>query len=191
MEVKCLECNIKFKVIPAYIKRGGGKFCSRRCSGIWKSRNIRGTNHPLWKGKIKNLNCPVCGDSFIRKEKDLKGVAMPCCSIACSSELKKEKYRGTNNPKWRGGIIKRRDGRRMIYCPSHPNAVLRGGSHLLEYRLIASLLLGRPLKGEEIVHHVNGNVTDNSPENLEVITLSDHAKVHTKYRKRNAMGQFL
>lgn len=36
---------------------------------------------------------------------------------------------------------------------------------------------GRPPQGME-VHHLNGNKTDNSPENLIVLSKRDHAKLH-------------
>jgi DNA-binding transcriptional regulator YiaG len=85
---------------------------------------------------------------------------------------------GNKNPKWRGGRIKRPDGRICVYAPDHPGANLYGGTHILEYRLIAEQITGRPLFNNEIVHHKNGDATDNRLENLEVITQSEHAKTH-------------
>ena len=38
--------------------------------------------------------------------------------------------------------------------------------------------LGRSLQGDEVVHHVNGNVSDDRLENLEVMTNSEHSALH-------------
>lgn len=51
------------------------------------------------------------------------------------------------------------------------------------HRRVAELMLGRPLKKGEVVHHIDGNKRNNSPENLMVFeSQAEHAAWHAKKR---------
>lgn len=47
-----------------------------------------------------------------------------------------------------------------------------------EHRVVAEEMLGRPLERGEIVHHIDGNKHNNNPENLSVMTQSQHIREH-------------
>ena len=53
------------------------------------------------------------------------------------------------------------------------------------YREIASAMIGRPLRGTETVHHVNGDHSDNRPENLVVMTRVEHSRLHASALRGN------
>lgn len=75
-------------------------------------------------------------------------------------------FRGDRNHEWRGGRNVNKDGYILVYCPGHPNAVRPSRCYVLEHRLVMSQHLGRPLKREEVVHHINKNKADNRLSNL-------------------------
>lgn len=56
--------------------------------------------------------------------------------------------------------------------------------HIVSWsRIVAEGMTGRPLARNEFVHHVNGIPTDDRPENLLVLTPSEHSKLHAGRRK--------
>jgi HNH endonuclease len=57
-------------------------------------------------------------------------------------------------------------GYRLLYDPEHANAQANG--FVYEHRRVLAERLGRPLYEDELVHHRNGDRTDNRPENLEL-----------------------
>jgi hypothetical protein len=59
---------------------------------------------------------------------------------------------------------------------SHPLADSQG--RVLHHRFVASLKIGRWVTSDEHVHHIDGNKLNNTPDNLEVLSSREHAKLH-------------
>jgi len=98
---------------------------------------------------------------------------------------------GSRNPKWRGGKFVDREGYVMIWNPGHPRAV--NGRYVCEHLLIAEKALGRSLiLGKEVVHHINGNKSDNRNKNLLICSKSFHYWLHARmaqlYQKEHFGG---
>ncbi len=64
---------------------------------------------------------------------------------------------------------------------SHPLSQPAGWVY--HHRHVASIKYGRWLNSEEIVHHKDGNRLNNEPENLEVMSKTEHGKTHYPAKK--------
>ena len=64
----------------------------------------------------------------------------------------------------------------LIFCDyEHPLAI--NGRFVYYHRHVASLKVGHWLTSEEQVHHVDGNPFNNDPDNLMVVSKSEHGKI--------------
>lgn len=124
------------------------------------------------------FECPECLEEVIRKTKD--GIKQNFCSHSCYAK----------NRKTRGAYKEKVEinGYLYIYKPTHPNSIKSG--YVAEHRLVAEEKIGRFLKNNEVVHHINEKKHDNSPDNLQVITASEHNKLHAIKRKRCDDGKY-
>ena len=77
---------------------------------------------------------------------------------------------GPKNPKWKGGRYLNHDGYLIVWVsPEHPMACMRRSKgYVLEHRLVMAEALGRPLKPNETVHHIDGDKTNTAPHNLQL-----------------------
>lgn len=65
----------------------------------------------------------------------------------------------------------------VVLCHDRNNKVY-------EHRKVMEDRLGRPLLPEELVHHIDGNKQNNSPENLELTTRAEHINIHREDLER-------
>jgi HNH endonuclease len=72
----------------------------------------------------------------------------------------------------------KQNGYILVLAPDHPYANSHG--HVLEHRLVVEKVLGRHLLPSEHVHHINRDKTDNRPENLQVLSPSEHMRIHKR-----------
>jgi len=99
-----------------------------------------------------------CSEDSVRRKAKVLGLPRRKCGS-----------RGSNHPRWRGGLKIDKHG----YILYHIGLNKYGRLH----RLIMENHLGRPLLKTEVVHHVNGNIQDNQIENLKLFSKnSDHLK---------------
>ncbi len=72
------------------------------------------------------------------------------------------------------------NGYKLVYLPDHNKAIKEGcwAGFVYEHVKVAEEDLGRELQADEVVHHLDGNRSNNRSGNLLVLTNKTHAKLH-------------
>lgn len=80
---------------------------------------------------------------------------------------------GEKHPGWKGGQTRDKHGYVLVYMPDHPHCNSNG--YIREHRLVMEQKIGRPLLPTEVVHHIDDNPANNSPDNLRLYSAnSEH-----------------
>ena len=187
--LQCKICGSSFKVPQCRSKTA--EYCGKSCAVIGRAMAMS-----LPKVAI---TCKECGKVFY--DHQCHAHKRVFCSKACMESSrthlqdKSNRTSGGNNPMWRGGVCKHSDGYIYKRAVDHPFACR---SYVLEHRLVAednlrstdpeSVFLVRLgdrkyLRPEISVHHIDGDKTNNTPDNLMVVTNSEHQKIHAAMRK--------
>ncbi len=150
---ECPVCKKEFK--PKTSKR---KYCSRKC--YYEMKRMRG-DRVEWTDEMKKK----MSDRYKGKGNPMYGKDGPW------KGRKRPEMWGSKHPSYKGGYTNK-DGYRVI-C-------FEGDKEIREHRFIVENNLGRSLKEEEIIHHKNGDKTDNRIENLEITNRKEHINIHRK-----------
>jgi ribosomal protein L37E len=72
------------------------------------------------------------------------------------------------------------NGYRLVYKPDHPKAMKSANwlGYVYEHIFIMEKDLGRSIRDDEIVHHLDGDRANNRIENLLVVSADQHSKIH-------------
>lgn len=154
----CQYCNNSFKVLPYRAKIA--KCCSRKCS--WHiTKTIR---EPL---RIKAIS----GKKAINNQQ----LSKKC--IACKSEFWISPSRNDITKFCSKKCYTKAmtiEGKRIY------KKLTINGKRILEHRYIMQQFLGRTLSRKEHVHHINHDTLDNRIENLELLDIVEHGKLHKR-----------
>lgn len=181
----CAVCGSPFTVFPSMPTA----CCSLACGSIYKRKPrvtkpcevcgapIEGTARYLARRRFCSRRC---GSPTVGREQSTK-VGRPCpgcdglivdypnalakrryCSIPCARRHQSKRFTTGPVVQAHGYVTV---GRRYVH------------------RMVAEEMLGRPLRTDEHVHHINGNKTDNRPENLMVLSAAEHARLSRPARR--------
>ena len=189
--MKCSVCGktgyeIKVNKVP-------NKFCSYSCYNKYTTMN-----------KEPNCECSFCGLKMYLKPARIKRLKWNSitCSKECLSKIRALKVsgsgnhqfglKGDRNSSFKNGDLKKKNHNLKdiyVYQPESPNG--NGSGRVLKHRKVVednyekfdidNFFIHNEkhyLKKQYIVHHINGNHCDNRVENLLVVTLSEHSRIH-------------
>lgn len=156
----CEECGQKFE------RRRIHRFCSRDC--VNKARKkLTGPLHPRWKGGKRTYTCKECHKDFEERRRQSK--ERKFCSPQCQYNAARKRI-GLANPGWKGGRHKTTEGYIILN--------LHGGKFIYEHRYVMEKALGRLLRADEEVHHIDGNKANNDLSNLVILVAQKHKNFH-------------
>ncbi|MEA3477012.1 MAG: HNH endonuclease [Bacteroidota bacterium] len=164
---KCEICGKIFKIKPSAVKKGEGRFCSYKCKGIW------------WHSQATKAMCETCGKIFqTTPSRRRKGWAK-YCSVSCHKQKGKKRVDivGKANPNWKGGIS------REPYSFSFDEELKGLIRERDNYKCRQCGAPQEEFTQKLPVHHIDGDKTNSSPENLLTLCVYCHNKKSVMQRE--------
>ena len=172
--INCKICNKERYVTLGRLNRGIGIYCSADCQRIgeipWNKGLTKETDKRLMS--VSNKSREQMYREYANGTRDKNKIVQK----AHETVIKKSQERFKNNP----NIQLSKRGYMVIYIPQQG---WKNYHHYIWEKAGAIIPKGYNL------HHIDGDKLNNKLENLKLLTISEHHKLHTP--KRNSKGQFL
>jgi hypothetical protein len=189
---KCGLCDQEKEYkYPSLVKR----FCSHKCSNEWKWLEVRD------KGVTATITCEHCQNDFTllvskKNAREKNGDIVKYCSRKCSGLASRKRkivcckncgaeFETTRNEFCSKECVyeyKKKTGstKRGGFWFENGYKVLNteDGRGIKEHIKVMQDHIGRELKEDEVVHHINGDRLDNLLENLQLMTRGEHSRLH-------------
>jgi hypothetical protein len=113
-----------------------------------------------------DMICDNCGTPMKKAPSAIARANRHYCSKSCRARH----MTGESAMRWAGG--------RHLMHNGYIRITVGVKQRVYEHRWVMEQHLGRRLARREQVHHLNGDKTDNRIENLELIDIAEHTRIH-------------
>jgi hypothetical protein len=154
------------------------------CNPHYRSKKRSGELEVIYhrSSNPNHKNCEACGREFKVKPSNYDRIY--CCSMECNK--KRRKYampKMEEHYNWQGGNHYHKTlGRHFITINKRAS---KRRNIMYRYRWVMEQHLGRELSPDEVIHHIDGDKTNDDLSNLQLMTQSEHAKLHDFGRIKN------
>ena len=200
---KCANCGTDVEIRHKKRLELENVFCSQNCSNDFRKKNLETTENYF------NCICPICKKKLHVKPYQLKLYKFHYCSKECHRLAKMEYMKGeknhqfglkgNKNASWKTDRKITNYGYIKIRSLDHPFKDCDG--FVFEHRLIAEKYLlndensieingKKYLKKEYTVHHKDENKKNNKLDNLEVMKLDEHSRLHLKGKNNKSVDKY-
>lgn len=136
----------------------------------------------------KETPCATCGQPIYVTPSMMRLCTQggPYCSRGCKHKAMKGRPQRWHDPTHK---VRHSGGYILVWMPEHPRAV-RG--RVLEHVVVIERKLGRLLDPKERVHHIDGDRTNNSPDNLRLMADdAEHSRLHAEMRRQSGQSRLI
>lgn len=163
-------------------------YCNSHYMKLWRHGDPLATPHIGQSRTGAYLNCITCGKSGYVISSRLK--IKHFCSRKCyavyligkkaspESIAKRKGLIGPKSATYKCGKTITPAGYILMLAHGHPNA--KPNNYMFEHRLVMEKKIGRYLKSEEHIYHINGQRDDNRISNLVIMSNAEHKKLHSR-----------
>lgn len=155
-------------------KRRAVRKCCSYCGTVFTYVGSHGTRNKhffcshecyiAFKTKKAEVKCDWCGKSMLKKRSDIWRTDHNFCCPECCLLYRQKQGETSWNHRVNGITV---------------------------HRGILEKKLGRELRADEEVHHIDGNHFNNDPDNLIALSKSEHAKIHSSWKARDEYGKYV
>lgn len=182
----CDYCGMIFLRWPSNYRKTHN-YCSKKCffSNCIGKPGRKQEKAGNWRGGKQETICKECGKKFL---------VFPCyikagknyCSKKCQGMARSKLYVREASTNWKGGT-KRCNG--YILDLAQSQSPTNKSTYVPRHRLVMEQHLGRRLSAAEIVHHINGNASDNCLGNLKLFPNQSQHMISHREQERKLCAQ--